>query len=52
MNWSLYDRGEYVPQESSLGIPTMVNYLHSLPPLAPCRGLVLGLTSFKFLYYP
>ena len=52
MNRSLCDRGEYLPQESSLGIPAMINYLHSLPLLTPCQGLVLGLTSFWFHYYP
>ena len=52
MNQSLCDRGEYLPQESSPGIPIMVNYLHSLPPLAPYRGLVLGLPILSSVIIP
>jgi hypothetical protein len=52
MNRSLCDRGEYLPQESSPGIPAMVNYLHSLPPLAPCRRLVSGLTILSSIIIP
>ena len=52
MNRSLCDRGEYLPQESSPGIPAIENYHHSLPPLAPCRGLVLGLTILSSIIIP
>ena len=51
-NRSLYDRGEYLPQESSPGIPAMVNYLHSLPPVAPCRGLVSELAILSSIIIP
>jgi hypothetical protein len=52
MNRSLCDRAEYLPQESSPGIPAMVNYLHSLPPPAPCGGLDSGLAILSSIIIP
>jgi hypothetical protein len=30
----------------------MVNYFHSLPPLAPCQGLVSGLAILSSIIIP